>query len=75
VTGLGASTIEEAFSSVQQKRKKAVKEEQERIIIHRLNVPGIKDEKEENRSKSPGRVQDLDVPAFLRRRTFSASDS
>lgn len=75
VTGLGATTIEEAFSSVQRKRKQAAVDEQERIIIRRLNVPEEKSEKEENRTQSPARIQDLDVPAFLRRRNFSTSNS
>lgn len=69
VTGLGATTIEEAFSSVQKRGHK----QKEKVRVRRLALPDEPESGDGPRRKAPVQGQDLDVPAFLRRKTFSAS--
>jgi len=64
VTGLGATTFEEAFSSVSRKKRTPEGEEKDEVDGIRQVVQPQKDT----------RRDPLDVPAFMRRRAYSSFD-
>lgn len=62
VTGLGATTFEEAFTSMRGKQTKATNQDEEELDGKRQDVQSQKDT----------RRDPLDVPAFMRRRAYSS---
>jgi len=62
VTGLGATTFEEAFTSMRGKQAKPTNQDQEDLNGKRQDVQSQKDTRQDP----------LDVPAFMRRRAYSS---